>query len=265
MTEPGMAHMLQQLQQAADNSTTMTEDWSQGRSAFGGISAALAVCGMRNLLAEESPMRSLLVSFIGPIPPGKVSVQATIQRQGKNVTQAQAGVYSDDKLCLQAMGIFGHSRPGAVTASAVKAKLPGRENGLSFAEHSKRLPAFLGKFDGCWVSDGMPFSGKQARDINIWVRHRQDPAGFPVEKLVAIADVPPPVVLSWFDTPPVPASSLTWALEFVKPPATITSDWFYLDFVMEAAADGYSQQSGRIYSEDGELCALSRQCMVYFG
>ena len=33
----------------------------------------------------------------------------------------------------------------------------------------------------------------------------------------------------------------------------------------EAAAQGYTQQSGRIYSEDGELCALSRQCMVYFG
>ena len=33
---------------------------------------------------------------------------------------------------------------------------------------------------------------------------------------------------------------------------------------LDAAADGYTQQSGRIYEESGRLCALSRQCMAYF-
>jgi acyl-CoA thioesterase len=35
--------------------------------------------------------------------------------------------------------------------------------------------------------------------------------------------------------------------------------------VVEAAENGYTQQSGRVYDENGRLCALSRQCMVYFG
>ncbi|MFN3164056.1 MAG: hypothetical protein ACE37N_11390 [Pseudohongiellaceae bacterium] len=51
----------------------------------------------------------------------------------------------------------------------------------------------------------------------------------------------------------------------MQPAERIASDWFYLQFTAEAAAEGYTQQSGRIYSESGELCALSRQCMVYFG
>ncbi|MEQ8407748.1 MAG: thioesterase family protein [Gammaproteobacteria bacterium] len=265
MTGTSMEQLLQELMQSADNTTTMTEDWSQGRSAFGGISTALAVTGIRKQLQDEPPMRSLLVSFIGPIGPGPVTVDATIQRQGKNVTQAQASVISDGKVCLQAMGIFGQSRPGKVSATAPGIEPISRERGLDFSAHRKRLPAFLEKFEGYWMTDALPFSGNTDRHLNIWARHRQDPVSFPVEKLVAIADVPPPVVLSWFETPPVPASSLTWALEFVKPPAEIHSEWFYLDYEMEAAADGYSQQSGRIYSEDGELCALSRQCMVYFG
>jgi acyl-CoA thioesterase len=63
----------------------------------------------------------------------------------------------------------------------------------------------------------------------------------------------------------VPASSLTWSLEFVEPPEKITGEWFYLEFVVEAAADGYTQQSGKIYDELGRLVALTRQCMVYFG
>ena len=90
-------------------------------------------------------------------------------------------------------------------------------------------------------------------------------SNLPTEKLVTICDIPPPVILSYFDSAPIPSSSLSWSLEFVVPPEEIESDWFYLEFVAEAAADGYTQQSGKIYDEMGQLCALSRQCMVYFG
>jgi len=58
---------------------------------------------------------------------------------------------------------------------------------------------------------------------------------------------------------------LTWSLEFVVPPESVKSDWLYLEFTVEAAADGYTQQSGKVFDETGQLCALSRQCMVYFG
>ena len=37
-----------------------------------------------------------------------------------------------------------------------------------------------------------------------------------------------------------------------------------LEFVVDAANNGYTQQSGKIYTEQGKLCALTRQCMVYF-
>jgi len=38
-----------------------------------------------------------------------------------------------------------------------------------------------------------------------------------------------------------------------------------MEFEVDAAADGYTQQSGKIYDESGRLIALTRQCMVYFG
>ena len=101
--------------------------------------------------------------------------------------------------------------------------------------------------------------------LNMWVRHRQDVSGFPIEKLVDIADIPQPVLLSHFEKPPVPASSLSWSLEFVEAPEEIVSEWFYLEFEVEAAANGYTQQSGKIFDETGRLVALTRQCMVYFG
>ena len=262
MEQSDFAIILEELERSSDNTTHFSEAWSQGRSAFGGLAAAFAVTGMRKLIAADLPMRSLMVSFIAPLPPGKVQVKAHIQRQGRNVTQLQGEVYSGDQICLQAMGVFGIDRPG-LEVPAESIQLPPRE-GVDFALYSKRQPSFLNYFDGFWSTEGMPFSGSASTELGIWVKHQIELPRFPNEKLVAIADIPPPVILSHFEKPPVPSSSLTWALEFVQTPEKIDSDWFYLDFVTEAAANGYTQQSGKIYDENGELAALTRQCMVYF-
>jgi len=163
------------------------------------------------------------------------------------------------------MGVFGNPRPALRIPHSREFNPSPRESGLSFADHASHLPAFLQFYEGCWVDGGMPFSGTPFRHLNMWVRHKADMSGLPTERLITIADIPPPVILSYFDKPPVPSSSLTWSLEFVVPPESISTEWFYLEFTVEAAADGYTQQSGRIFNETGELCALSRQCMVYFG
>lgn len=265
MEDTNLQDILDALNDSDSNTTEFAEDWSQGRSAFGGLSAAFAVTAMRKQLAQPQTVRSLMVSFIAPIAPGGVNVEARILRQGKNVTQCSASVYSDGQLGLQAMAAFGNSRQTYNPPSQPLKTLPERSKGLSFSERAERLPHFLRYFDGCWMEGGMPFSGSYKPTLGMWVRHKQEVSKFPVEKLVAIADIPPPVLLSHFDKPPVPASSLTWSLEFVEPPESATSEWFYLDFEVDAAADGYTQQSGRIYDETGRLMALTRQCMVYFG
>jgi acyl-CoA thioesterase len=262
--QQSLSNILQRLVNSPDNHTDFDNTWTQGRSAFGGLSAAFAVTAMRKALGSALPLRSLMVSFIAPLPPGTVQVQSRILRQGRNVTQMSAEVLSDGQVCLQALAAFGVARD-ELQVVAPQIKPESRDSGLNIAEHRKRMPEFLQYFEGAWLGEGLPFSGKRSNTLNMWVKHQAGMGEFADEKLVTIADIPPPVVLSYFDTPPVPASSLTWSLEFVQPAERIDSDWFYLQFTAEAAAEGYTQQSGRIYSESGELCALSRQCMVYFG
>lgn len=252
------------LRASENNETAFSETWTQGRSAYGGLSAALATTAMAKELEQDLPLRSLMVSFIAPIPAGPVAVEVRPQRQGKNVAQLGAEVMAEGNLCLQAMGVFGKAREAIRVAPGDDfAPLP-RDQGVPI-DKAKRLPEFLQYFEGSWSGGGIPFSGRPDRKLYLWARHRCDMGAYPAEKIVAIADIPPPVVLSHFSEPPVPASSLTWSLEFLVPPHEIDSDWFYLEFTLEAAAEGYTQQSGRIFTEDGVLCALSRQCMVYFG
>jgi len=267
MTQSDLPAMLQRLRLSTDNSTEFSETWTQGRSAFGGLSAAFAATAMSRDMPADMPLRALMASFIAPLPPGSVQVASHTQRQGKNVTQRSADVISNGAVALQAMGVFGRGRPALRVAADAEFNPAPRDRGLAFDDRDqvKRLPAFLRYFEGCWTGGGRPFSGKPDRQLQLWARHRADMSEFPAERIIAIADIPPPVILSYFDSPPVPASSLTWSLEFLLPPAQIESEWFYLEFTMEAAAEGYTQQSGRIFTEDGRLCAITRQCMVYFG
>ncbi|HAG71783.1 MAG TPA: hypothetical protein DCL66_06220 [Gammaproteobacteria bacterium] len=265
MSDSNLQEILTALNKNEDNTANFGESWSQGRSAFGGLAASFATNGMSKLLTSAQPLKSLMVSFIGPLPPGDANVNATVLRQGRNVTQMSADVSSDGKLCLQAMGVFGNPRPSIAVASIDEFDPVSREKGLPFAAAHKKMPPFLQFFEGYWVSEGLPFSGNLTRHLNMWVRHKADMSDHPIEKMVVIADMPPPLILSHFKVPPVPSSSLTWSLEFVIPPEEIDSEWFYLEFLIESAANGYTLQSGRIFTEDGQLCALSRQCMVYFG
>ena len=80
MNRSNLDSTLKSLQESDDNITTLDDGWSQGRSAFGGISAAFAMTAMRKLVPYDLPLRSLSVSFIAPVPPGKVLVETEIDR-----------------------------------------------------------------------------------------------------------------------------------------------------------------------------------------
>lgn len=263
MNEDQMNTILSRLEDSDENITEFGPAWSQGRAAFGGLVGAFASMSMGKLIQDQKPMRSFMASFIAPTPTGPIKTKAHIQRKGKSVTQCGSSVYSEDgALCLQAMGVFGNSRQTLNVQPQNDFQPIARSDGVPFSE-AKRFPKFLENYHGCWVGSGMPGSGA-SETLTMWVKHRCDMSKYPVESILAVADMPPPVLLSHFRDRTVPASSVTWSVEFLVEPGSFTHDWFYLEFKMEGAKDGYTQQSGRIYTEDGILCAITRQCMVYF-
>jgi acyl-coenzyme A thioesterase PaaI-like protein len=58
----------------------VSDDWLQGRSAFGGLQAAFGVAAMRRMLPVALPLRTLQVTFVAPVPPGPVRAQAQLLR-----------------------------------------------------------------------------------------------------------------------------------------------------------------------------------------
>lgn len=248
---------------AADTTVSVPETWMQGRAAYGGLGAAMAATAMRKALPEEKPLRSIMVSFVGPIPSGDVRVRGELMREGKNVSQATARILAGDDICLQASAAFGASRDTKSADHAIEFRAEDRNSVPRIDPTRVPLPGFIANFDIHWTGGGIPTSGMEDRRLGQWVRHTADMDAYPVEKIIGLADIPPPVMMSHYKHR-IRASSLSWSLEFLIPPHEVKSDWFYLDFSLEAAAGGYSQQSGLIFTESGELVAMSRQCMTYF-
>ena len=256
--------ILSALRDSPDNCADVSEHWSQGRSLYGGIAAALAVTAMRKQVAADRSLRSLMISFVGPLAPGKSKVETRVLRQGGNVTQTSAEIIQHGEVQLQALAAYGKPRQGlaAEVDHGFVADRPERDTPLR-EQDAKRMPGFLKFYKGRWMEGGTPFSGDVKNTIRIWAAQSADMTEFPDEAVVVIADIPPPVLLNRLTTR-TPSSSLSWSLEFVAPPEQIGTRWFQLIFELEAAADGYTQQTGKIFSEDGRLAALSRQTMVYF-
>jgi len=242
---------------------TIPADWLQGRSAFGGLQAALLVQTMRDCVPAGVPLRALQVTFVAPVPAG-TAMQCVAQqlRQGKSATQVEARLQlAGDTLCL-AVGVFGSARTSMISEQPLPralAAMPGVD--LPYIEGV--TPAFTRHFSMRWMEGGVPFSGARRAESVIALGHR-DPAPMDELHVVALADAPPPAAISLLSRPAA-GSSLTWTLELLTDRLTgqPSCDWRF-DLAMTAAADGYTQQSGLLWAPDGRPVALSRQTTVVF-
>lgn len=242
---------------------TIGEDWLQGRSAFGGIQAALALRAMRELVSVDMPLRSLQTTFVAPVPPGTIAIHARILREGRSATQIEASLGDGEQTLCRLVGVFGSARPSAFNFQpeqpAVASNLS-RE--LRYVEG--QMPAFMQHFRARWLSGDLPFTGGDSRESVLQVSLRDE--GTPDEThVLAFADFIPPIALGMFNQP-TPGSSLTWMIELLRDRYDDLglNDW-RIDAQLIAARDGYTNQSLMLWGPNGEPVALSRQSMVVFG
>ena len=104
------SEIVEQAQWGATTHASISEDWAQGRTIFGGLSAGLALRGLLPQVDPERPLRSALTSFVGPVRAGDVAITTQVLRTGRNVTHAQAHVLQGDAHCCTVLACFGKER-----------------------------------------------------------------------------------------------------------------------------------------------------------
>lgn len=248
-------------------SARIGDDWLQGRSAFGGIQAAVALRAMRERVAERTdkpmPLRALQVTFVAPVPPGLITIYARVLRQGGSVIHVEAELADGENTLCKLVGVFGAARTSALDFGPAQTPVEAPDAPVLHYVEGK-MPSFMQHFDARWLRGDLPVSGGTRRDSVIELGLRDE--GMADEThVMALADFIPPIALSMFKEL-TPGSSLTWMIDLLCDRFDdLPLRGWRLDAELIAARHGYTQQSCMLWGPGGVPVALSRQCMVVFG
>jgi len=238
------------------------ENWLQGRTFYGGLTAALCLEGALRAFPALPPLRSAQLSFIGPAE-GEVSVRSEILRQGKSVTFVNADLLGGAGLAARSVFAFGQARASMFNRHFTPPPdLPGPEEAGFFFPPGVEGPGFAQNFDVRLAKGGVPITSSAEHDHFIWVRHR-DPAATSVAALLALADMPPPAIMPMFPTV-ARISSMTWGLNFLTDHPTTEDGWWLLESRAENAAEGYSSQDMFVWNRAGAPVIAGRQSVAIF-
>ena len=254
--------MLGGAERRADGLSVMIpENWLQGRTAYGGVSTALALTAARALADDLPPLRSAQISFVGPLG-GTVAASATMLRRGRSASFVDARVDgADGTPGLRATLLFAADRESALDHrdAPPPADLPAPED-ASEMPLRPGVPAFFHNFEYRSIKP----AGRSAADLLMWVRFKE-PAGLdPITALVAIADALPPAAIR-LTREPRPVSSMTWLLNILTPTPATRDHWWLLRSTAEHVRDGFSSQSMAIWNRDGEAVVRGMQSVAVFG
>lgn len=243
------------------------QGWSQGRASFGGLVGALLYQAMAEQCEPDRGLRSMAVSFVGPVAPEQdAHFSGEILRQGKAVSQFEARARQDGQTVAAALASFGAARASAVQVApepAPEAPAPDTCKRLPYLKGV--TPEFTREIEMRWAFGGLPFSNTPEREMGGWMRFRDASGPMTAAHLVALIDAWPPAVLPHLKQY-APASSLSWIFELMQPlPQLNAGDWLLYRAGIDQASDGYGQTSAAIWSSSGQLLALSRQTVTIFG
>ena len=238
------------------------EGWTQGRTLYGGMTAALAAKTATMMAPDLPPLRSALFSFIGPAA-GALTFQPEILRQGRSATVVNIDALADGALIARGVLTYGAARQSNIRhALAPVTDLPPPDACDSFTPPGQTMSGFHQKFERRLATGSRLFTGAAEAEFEVWVRYVEAADVDPTLALLALADSLPPAAMAAF-TAPAPISTMTWMIDLIHP---LPSDgWRLLRSRSEACADGYSQQAMDVLAEDGTRIAVGRQTVTVFG
>jgi hypothetical protein len=245
-------------------SANVPDIWTQGRTVFGGLQAALGLRAMRSLVSHDVPLRVLQATFAAPLPPGEVHCGAHVLRTGRSASQVEARLGpAHDETTAVLLGVFGEHRESVVNRAPAQVPVD-TENPTDFRFVPGVMPEFTQFFRARWLRGGTPFSGHPAPEAVIDLSMEDDAATAGEAHVLAIADFPPPVALSMLDRPAQGGTS-AWMIELLDGVGELPLEGWRVDTKLVAGGGGYTSQSVMVWGPGGVPVALSRQSMVVFG
>ena len=234
------------------------EAWTQGRTLYGGMTAALCFESAKRQSLVQAPFRSAQFIFVGPAS-GELTFRAELLRAGRSSTAVSVDCASAAGMAARASFLFGADRSSLVeNTAALPSPLPPADDCPVFIE---RTGGFHDNFE-LRLAEGSPLFSGGLPGFTVWVRFRDAPDVDATTALLALADALPPAAMARF-TAFAPISTTTWTVDVADVPSSMNG-WHLLHSESDHSANGYSMQTMRLWSVSGTLLATGRQVVAIF-
>lgn len=262
-TEAALDRLLATLAVNATHATAhIDSSWMQGRTAYGGISAALALAGAMALHDIAAPLRYAQISFVGPVG-GDCQIATRNLRQSKSSQFINAEVTSDMGFGTAALFAFSGDRPSHVNHSQLTMPTVASPETLIPVPDHKVRPPFARHFDMRPVHGPRFDWNRDTGEYLTWVRFPDTPACHPAVALLALGDALPPAAMALFREFG-PISSMNWTVNMLTT-APITQDgWWLLSAKSPYARGGFSVQDMVIWNRAGEPVLAGSQGVALY-
>lgn len=265
MTDATLSQALDALSRVEGGWTApVPSNWAQGRTAYGGFTAALLLGAARAGQDDLPPLRSALINFTGPLSAAP-RLEPELLRRGRNVATVDVRARVEGQVAAQGVFSFGAGQESHVSQDCPAPQAPAPDAAEPFFPPGmKRAPAqFFENFDMRIAAGARPFDGAERGLIRVWARHRDSAMHGRIEGLIGIADVLPPAVFARM-TKVGPNSSMTWLCNVLRDDLATDDGWWLIESDLTAAHEGYSSQVMRMWNTRGQLVVEGMQSVVVF-
>ena len=241
----------------------LPSDWLQGRTAYGGLSAALCLEATLRGDPNLPPLRSAQFCFIGPAT-GQLTISPSILRKGKSTVFVGVNLTGENGLAVRATMCFGVSRKSAHDHQTFLMPMHQSPGACpSYYEWPSR-PNFMNHFEGGLAHGAMPGTPGMRPEMTVWLRHRDRGDESSLVRLLALADALPPASMVMSEVLH-PISTMTWSIDMLEAQPSTGDGWWLVQAKADTSQEGYSTQSTVIWNSAGKPILVARQNVAIFG
>jgi len=234
--------------------------WSQGRTLYGGASAALCVAAAARALPDLPPLRSAQLAFVGP-GSGRLSIEVELVRRGRSSATVAARIDGGAGPATRSILTYAAARESGIGYDLSEAPAVPAPEACRVVRRVPGTPEFIEQFEIRAAGGSRPFSGAERPEFISWVRLVSQSETDPVAALLALAYSLPPASYVRFPHPAV-ISTMTWSVDLFEQPRA--GPWHLLRSASDQAANGYTTQVMTVWDAAGRRLAEARQLVAIF-
>lgn len=252
------------LANGPDYAVDLPDNWTQGRTAFGGLTSGLLAAAIANDHDDLPALRTAQINFVGPAT-GRLNVSHELLRRGKNNVTFSAKLDSE-----MGAGTHGLLTYGVTRKLPEELQYPRKtvdikpDDAEPFFPSTEGAPNFLSNIDRRWVSGPRFMEGSDNPDMMFWARLTDAESWHQgLVPLIMLADTPP-AAFSYLTKPFRALSSINWHINFLTDDLSTQDGWWLMRSATHFIKDGYISQLIQVWNSDGERVMDSLQMQALF-